>query len=92
MLEYHERCKTSDKKHVEDEKMDIKEKIESVLEKIKKNPNIKEQFEKEPVKVIEDVIGMDLPDDIVNKIIDGVKAKLTVDTISDVAGALKKLF
>ena len=72
--------------------MDIKEKIESVLEKIKKNPNIKEQFEKEPVKVIEDVIGMDLPDDIVNKIIDGVKAKLTVDTISDVAGALKKLF
>ena len=72
--------------------MDIKEKIENVVEKIMKNPDIKEQFEKEPVKVIEDVLGVDLPDDVVEKIIDGVKAKLTVDTISDVAGALKKLF
>ena len=72
--------------------MDIKEKIESVVEKIAKNPNIKEQFEKEPVKVIEDILGVDLPDDVVEKVIDGVKAKMTVDTISDVAGALKKLF
>ena len=72
--------------------MDIKEKIESVVEKVAKNPNIKEQFEKEPVKVIEDILGVDLPDDVVEKIIDGVKAKLTVDKISDVAGALKKLF
>jgi len=72
--------------------MDIKEKIESVVEKIVKNPDIKEQFEKEPVKVIEDILGVDLPDDMVEKIIDGVKAKITVDSIADVAGALKKLF
>ncbi len=72
--------------------MDIKEKIESVVEKILKDPNIKEQFEKEPVKVIENILGVDLPDDVVEKIIEGVKAKLTVDTLSDVAGALKKLF
>ena len=72
--------------------MDIKEKIESVVEKIVKNPDIKDQFEKEPVKVIEDILGVDLPDDMVEKIIDGVKAKITVDSIADVAGALKKLF
>ena len=72
--------------------MDIKEKIESIVEKISKEPNIKEQFEKEPVKVIENILGVDLPDDVVEKIIDGVKAKLTMDTISDVAGAFKKLF
>ena len=72
--------------------MDIKEKIESVVEKILKDPSIKERFEKEPVKVIEDIVGVDLPDDVVEKIIEGVKAKLTVDTLSDVAGALKKLF
>lgn len=72
--------------------MDIKEKIESVIEKIKKDPSIKEQFEKDPVKAIEKVLGVDLPDDIVEKIIDGVKAKLTVDSISDVADKLKKLF
>ena len=72
--------------------MDLKEKIEAILEEIKKNPNLKEDFEKEPVKVIEKFVGMDLPDDLVEKIIDGVKAKLTVENVSKIAGALKDLF
>ena len=66
--------------------MDIKEQIHKVTEEISKNPNIKEQFEKEPVKVIEKLIGVDLPDDIV------MKAKLTMDDVSKVAGALKGVF
>lgn len=72
--------------------MDIREKIEVIIEEIKSNPNIKEEFEKEPVKVIEKLIGVDLPDDVVEKIIDGVKAKMTVDNVSKIAGALKDLF
>ena len=72
--------------------MDIKEKIEEIVEKIKKNPDIKKQFEKEPVKVIETLLGVDLPDDLVEKIIDGVKAKITVDSVADIAGKLKKFF
>lgn len=72
--------------------MDIKEKVESIIEKIKKDPTIKEQFEKDPVKAIEKILGVDLPDDMVEKVVDGVKAKLTVDSISDVADKLKKLF
>ena len=39
--------------------MDIKEKISDIVEQIKKNPNLKEDFEKEPVKVIEKLIGVD---------------------------------
>ncbi|MDE6221735.1 MAG: hypothetical protein K2G51_15155 [Lachnospiraceae bacterium] len=72
--------------------MDIKEQINKVIEELSKNPNIKEQFEKEPVKVIEQLIGIDLPDDIVMKIIDGVKAKLTIDSVSKVADTLKGVF
>ena len=72
--------------------MDIKEKISQIVDEITKNPSIKDEFEKEPVKVIEKVLGVDLPDDVVEKVIDGVKAKLTVDKVSDVAGALKNLF
>lgn len=72
--------------------MDIKEKIEEIVEKIKKNPDIKKEFEKDPVKAIEKLLGVDLPDDIVEKIIDGVKAKITVDSVADLAGKLKKLF
>lgn len=72
--------------------MDIKEQMNKMVEEISKNPNIKEEFEKEPVKVIEKVIGVDLPDDVVMKIIDGVKAKLTIDGVSKAANALKGMF
>jgi hypothetical protein len=72
--------------------MDIKGQIDKIIEEVSKNPNIKEQFEKEPVKVIEKIIGIDLPDDVVMKIIDGVKAKLTVDGVSKAADTLKGLF
>ncbi len=72
--------------------MDIKELIEKVVDAIKDNDNIKKQFEKEPVKVIEKFLGVDLPDEIVEKVIDGVKAKITLDQVADVADALKGLF
>ncbi len=72
--------------------MDIKEQISKIVEEISKNPNIKEQFEREPVKVIEKIVGIDLPDDVVKKIIDGVKAKLTIDGVSKATDALKGIF
>jgi len=72
--------------------MDIKEQISKIVDEVSKNPNIKEQFEKEPVKVIEKVIGIDMPDDVVMKIVDGVKAKLTMDNVSKAADTLKGIF
>lgn len=72
--------------------VDIKGQIDKIVEEVSKNPNLKEQFEKEPVKVIEKVIGIDLPDDIVVKIVDGVKAKLTMDSVSKAADTLKGMF
>ena len=72
--------------------MDIKELIEKVVNGIKDNDGIKEQFEKNPVKVIEKLLGVDLPDEIVEKVIEGVKAKLTIDDVAELAGALKGLF
>ena len=50
------------------------------------------QFKKDPVKALEKVLGVDLPDDVINGVIAGVKAKLTSDKLSDALGALKKLF
>lgn len=72
--------------------MDIKGQINRIVEEVSKNPNMKEQFEKEPVKVIEKIVGTDLPDDVVMKIVDGVKAKLTVDSVSKAADAFKGMF
>jgi len=70
----------------------IKEKIEEIVEKISKDEKLQKQFKNDPVKALEKLLDVDLPDDVIEKIIDGVKAKLTVDTISDAVGMFKKLF
>ena len=72
--------------------MDIKEKISELVEKISKDETLQEQFKKDPVKAVVKLLGVDLPDDVIEKIVDGVKAKLTADKVGDALGALKKLF
>ena len=68
--------------------MDIKAKIDEVVNKVKSDKNFADKFQKEPVKAVEDVLGVDLPDDMVKNIIDGVKAKVNVDGIKDKLGGL----
>ena len=72
--------------------MDIKAKVQELVEKIQKDPKMLAEFKENPVKVVETLLGVDLPDDVVNKVVDGVKAKITLDKAGNVLGALKKLF
>jgi hypothetical protein len=72
--------------------MDIKAKITEIVDKIKGDKDLQAQFKKDPIKAVESLLGVDLPDDIMDKVVDGVKAKLTADKLSDGLGALKKLF
>lgn len=69
--------------------MDVKEQIKKAVDKITKDKNLQEQFQKEPVKALESVLGVDLPDDVINQVVESVKAKLTVDKVSDTVDALK---
>lgn len=75
---------------------DIKEMIEKVVERVTKEDDLKELFEKEPIKAIEKVLGVDLPDEKLEAIVDAVKAKISIDKLSSVAdsvgGLFKKLF
>ena len=72
--------------------MDIKELIEKLAESILNDEALKAKFAKEPIKAVEQVLGVDLPDDVIEKVIAGVKAKISVDQIADAASLLKKLF
>lgn len=72
--------------------MDIKAQIEKVVEMVTKDKSLLTQFQAEPVKAVEKVIGIDLPNEIINKVVDGVKSKITVDKLSDTFDAIKKLF
>lgn len=72
--------------------MDIKAEITKIVEKIKDDDKLLEKFKKDPVKVVEGIIGVDLPDDIIEKLVDGVKAKISLDKAGDILGGIKKLF
>ena len=72
--------------------MDIKAKIEELVNKVKNDKDFAEKFKKDPVKAVEGVIGVDLPDDQINKIVDGIKAKITADGIGGkIGGIIDKL-
>lgn len=72
--------------------MDIKERIEEIVKKLLSDKQLMAKFEKTPVKVVEELLGVDLPDDLVNQIIDGVKAKISLDKVGDALNMLGGLF
>ena len=44
------------------------------------------------MKAVEGILGIDLPEEEINKVIDAIKAKISIDKLGDAAGFLKKLF
>lgn len=68
--------------------MDIKAKIEQAVKKLLSDDQLMKKFEKNPASVIEELIGVDLPDAQVNQIVDGVKAKIKLDKIGGALGGL----
>lgn len=75
--------------------MDIKAKIDEIVSRLKEDKDLAESFKEEPVKTVEKLLGVDLPDDVLKKVVDGVKAKATLDKLGsagDLKDKLKKLF
>lgn len=68
--------------------MDIKAKIDEIVEKVKNDGNFAEKFKNDPIKAVEEVLGVDLPDDVIQNVIDGVKSKVSFDGIADKLGGL----
>ena len=67
---------------------DIKKIIEDIINKIKGDPKIGEKFQKNPTGTVEELIGVDLPDDQINSVVEGVKGKIQLDSITDKLGGL----
>lgn len=68
--------------------MDIKAKIDEIVNKVKNDKEFGKKFKDSPVKAVEGVVGVDLPDDQIEKVVDGVKAKVKLDDIGDKVGGL----
>lgn len=68
--------------------LDIKGKIEEITDKVKNDKDIGEKFQKDPTKTVEGLIGVDLPEDQLNAVVEGVKGKVKLDGITGKLGGL----
>lgn len=72
--------------------MDIKGKINDIVDRVKSDKDFSAKFQNEPIKAVESVLGVGLPDDQLKALVEGVKAKLAAGQAGDALGSLKKLF
>ncbi|MBR2831877.1 MAG: hypothetical protein IKE57_03000 [Oscillospiraceae bacterium] len=56
--------------------LEIKEKIEELVNKIKNDKDLGAKFAKDPIATVEGLLGVDLPDEQMKAIVEGIKAKL----------------
>lgn len=75
-----------------DLKFDVKEKVEEIVQKLQKDPALLKSFQDDPVKTLERVTGVNLPDDQLKPLVAGIKAKLAASDIGGKLDGLKKLF
>ena len=72
--------------------MDIKSKIDEIVTKVKSDKDFAAKFSSDPVKAVESVIGIDLPDDQIKGLIQGVKAKISLAQAGGLMDSFKKIF
>ena len=70
--------------------------IEEIVNKVKNDKDFANKFKKNPSEAVENVLGINIPNDKVDEIIQAVKLKLSNDNIKDavkdVGDKLKDLF
>ena len=77
--------------------MDIKAYVDKVFSKLKGDSSVLSEFKKSPLETVKKLLkSAKLPDDVLKKVVEGVKAKLAgdkvADTVSSVGGAIGGLF
>lgn len=75
-----------------DVKAIIKDKAEEIIEKIRNDKNIAAKFQRDPVTTVEGLIGIDLPNDQIEALVELIKARIDMEKVGDALGALGGLF
>ena len=51
--------------------MDIKAKIEEIVKKLQSDKTLLASFQSEPIKTVEKLLDIDLPDEMIEKVVEG---------------------
>ena len=70
----------------------LKDKIDEIVEKVKSDKNVADKFQKDPIATVEGLIGIDLPNDQIENVVEAVKAKVNLDKVGNMLGGLGGLF
>ena len=68
--------------------MDIKGKIEEIVDKVKNDKDFAAKFSKDPTGAVSDLLGVDIPKDQVDSVVTAIKSKVSLDKASDLLGGL----
>lgn len=68
--------------------MDIKAKIDELVQKIKSDKQLLAKFQKDPISTVEELLGIDLPNDQIQKLVEGIKIKIDLDKVGNMLGGL----
>ena len=60
---------------------DVKAKVDELVKKITSEKDLAKKFVKNPVKTVEGLLGVDLPDEAVKKVVEGVREKIKPEQI-----------
>ena len=71
---------------------DLKAKVEEAARKLQADPALLKNFQNDPVKTIEKLLSIDLPDEQLKPLVTAIKAKLATADLGDALEGLKKLF
>ena len=62
--------------------------VEQVVAKLTGNNSLIEQFKKNPVKIVTDILGIKLDDQLIQAIIKAVQGKLNIQEVAQNAGGI----
>ena len=68
--------------------MDIKKIVEEIVAKLKGDDKLLENFKSDPLATVKKLVGIDLPTDQLQSVVDGVKSKIRLDGITDKLGGI----
>ena len=72
--------------------LDIKKMAEELVDKIQSNPQLLKEFKEKPVPVLEKLLGIDLPDDQIEQLVELIKAKIDLEKAGELLKGLSGLF
>jgi homoserine kinase len=72
--------------------MDVTAMIKDAVEKITKYGDLTKAFQQDPAATVKKVTGDKIPAEAIDKVVDGVKAKIKLDSAAGALGSIKKLF